>query len=57
MTPDFFVWGIIVIFTYNQLNLIKMDKETCKHEKTYVAVRHVSGIKLVKCSHCGKVIN
>ena len=43
--------------TYNQLNLIKMDKETCKHEKTYVAVRHVSGIKLVKCSHCGKVIN
>jgi hypothetical protein len=57
MTPDFFVWGFLVIFTYNQLNLIKMDKETCKHEKTYVAVRHVSGIKLVKCSHCGKVIN
>ncbi len=26
--------------------------EPCKHERTYVAVRHVSGSKLVKCSVC-----
>jgi len=32
-------------------------KETCKHEKTHVAVRHASGIKLVKCSVCGAVVN
>lgn len=29
------------------------DKEKCTHENTYVAVRHVSGIKLVKCKDCG----
>ena len=34
-----------------------MEKEPCKHEKTYVAVRHVSGIKLVKCCKCNSVIN
>ena len=28
----------------------------CKHEKTYVAVRHISGISIVKCSSCNKVI-
>ena len=32
-----------------------MDKP-CKHEKTHVAVRHASGIKLVKCSGCGAVV-
>ena len=29
------------------------EEEDCKHERTYVAVRHVSGIELVKCSDCG----
>ena len=37
-----------------------MDKpvETpkCAHTNTYVAVRHVSGIQLVKCKDCGKVV-
>ena len=28
------------------------EKKTCKHENTYVAVRHVGGMKLVKCSDC-----
>jgi len=28
------------------------EKKTCKHEKTYVAVRHAGGMKLVKCSNC-----
>jgi hypothetical protein len=26
----------------------------CEHKRTYVAVRHVSGVSLVKCSDCGK---
>ena len=34
-----------------------MNNTKCKHEKTYVAVRHVSGIKLVKCSGCGATVN
>jgi len=29
------------------------NKPKCKHEKTYVAVRHESGIKIVKCCDCG----
>jgi hypothetical protein len=33
------------------------NKEKCKHEKTYVAVRHESGIKLIKCSDCGYSIS
>lgn len=32
------------------------DTPKCTHDKTYVAVRHVSGIKLVKCSNCGKTL-
>jgi hypothetical protein len=32
------------------------NKEKCKHEKTYVAVRHESGIKLVKCSGCNQTV-
>jgi hypothetical protein len=28
-------------------------KEPCRHERTYVAVRHESGISLSKCSDCG----
>ena len=35
---------------------METTKTPCKHENTYVAVRHVSGIKLVKCSDCGKAV-
>ena len=28
----------------------------CTHPNTYVAVRHVSGIKLVRCSDCGRSV-
>jgi hypothetical protein len=28
-------------------------EEPCRHERTYVAVRHESGISLSKCSDCG----
>lgn len=28
-------------------------KEPCRHERTYVAVRHESGISIRKCSDCG----
>lgn len=28
----------------------------CTHDKTYVAVRHVSGIQLVKCVKCGQTL-
>jgi hypothetical protein len=28
-------------------------EEPCHHERTYVAVRHESGISLSKCSDCG----
>jgi transcription elongation factor Elf1 len=34
-----------------------IEKPKCQHVKTYVAVRHVSGIQLVKCSECGQVVN
>jgi hypothetical protein len=34
------------------------DKETkCKHEQTYVAVRHVGGLTIVKCAKCNQVVN
>jgi transcription elongation factor Elf1 len=33
-----------------------IDKPKCEHVKTYVAVRHTSGISLVKCSECGTQI-
>jgi hypothetical protein len=33
-----------------------MGKEPCKHEQTYVAIRHSSGINLVKCCKCGKAV-
>ena len=28
-------------------------KEPCRHERTYVSVRHESGISIRKCSDCG----
>lgn len=31
-------------------------KPKCEHKRTYVAVRHVSGIQLVKCSDCGQTV-
>jgi transcription elongation factor Elf1 len=31
----------------------KKEKPKCEHQKTYVAVRHVSGIRLIKCQNCG----
>jgi len=31
---------------------IKHEAKPCSHEKTFVAVRHASGMKLVKCSDC-----
>ena len=34
-----------------------MDKPKCNHEETYVAVRHVSGISLIKCKKCGAPVN
>jgi len=33
-----------------------MDKKQeikCEHKETYVAVRHESGLKIVKCRKCG----
>jgi transcription elongation factor Elf1 len=33
-----------------------IEKPKCAHVKTYVAVRHVSGISLVKCSDCGQTL-
>lgn len=30
--------------------------QQCTHENTHVAVKHVSGLKLVKCSDCNQVI-
>ncbi len=31
-----------------------IEKPKCEHKKTYIAVRHVSGIRLVKCLDCGQ---
>ena len=33
-----------------------VEKPKCTHTNTYVAVRHTSGISLVKCKDCGKVV-
>lgn len=33
-----------------------VKKPKCEHKKTYVAVRHVSGLRLVKCEKCGQVV-
>jgi hypothetical protein len=30
--------------------------QQCTHEKTHVAVKHIGGLKLVKCNDCNKVI-
>ena len=53
---DFTNSNLMVIFTYN-LKTNRMEKPIikpkCEHKRTYVAVRHVSGIQLVKCSDCG----
>jgi hypothetical protein len=32
------------------------DMKACEHKRTYVAVRHVSGLTLRKCSDCGKAV-
>lgn len=34
----------------------QVEKPKCEHKKTYVAVRHVSGLRLVKCADCGSII-
>ena len=28
----------------------------CNHIKTYISVRHVSGISIRKCSECNKIV-
>ena len=42
------------VTTYDELERLVQPK--CQHTKTYVAVRHVSGIQLVKCSDCGQTL-
>lgn len=32
------------------------EKPKCQHDKTYVAVRHESGVKLVKCRDCNQTV-
>ena len=32
------------------------DDTECAHKKSYVAVRHVSGVTLIKCSDCGQTL-
>ncbi len=34
----------------------QIEKPKCQHIKTHVAVRHVSGIRLVKCCDCGQSV-
>ena len=36
---------------------MKEKEKECTHPETYVAVRHVSGIALVKCKTCGEPVN
>jgi hypothetical protein len=49
----------MVIFNHNlktkQMEKPK-EKPKCQHIQTYIAVRHLSGISLVKCSECGQAI-
>lgn len=47
-----------------KVNKLDKQKDTkgavapeCSHENVYVAVRHVSGIRLYKCKDCNKVVN
>ena len=46
----------IFTFEVTDLDIIELDTLECAHIKTYVAVRHHSGVKLVKCSDCGQAI-
>ena len=32
------------------------DKKKCTHQETFVAVRHESGLQLVKCKKCGATL-
>ncbi|CAB4159426.1 hypothetical protein UFOVP699_162 [uncultured Caudovirales phage] len=41
---------------WGNYELLTEDKPKCEHTRTYVAVRHVSGIQLVKCSDCGQTV-
>ena len=34
----------------------QVEKPKCEHKRTYVAVRHVSGIQLVKCQDCHQIV-
>ena len=34
------------------MNRGEMINKKCEHKRTYVAVRHESGIKLIKCKDC-----
>jgi hypothetical protein len=33
-----------------------LDFEPCKHDQTYVAVRHAGGTSIRKCNNCNKVV-
>jgi hypothetical protein len=33
-----------------------METVKCEHKKTYVAVRHMNGLTIVKCSNCGCIV-
>lgn len=46
-------WTVVIP---TRLGMIQ-DTQKCQHNNTYVAVRHVSGVKLVKCKDCGKPLD
>ena len=42
--------------TLMHISFDEMENIKCTHPETYVAVRHVSGIKIVKCKSCNKIV-
>jgi hypothetical protein len=52
-------WAWIESRNYSKLNYLNFnqtDMKACEHKRTYVAVRHVSGLTLRKCRDCGKTV-
>ena len=52
--PNGFVPNAELIEALKASGIVK--EEVCKHEKTYDAIRTVSGRKFQKCCNCGKVV-
>lgn len=58
--PKGFVLDADLIAALKASGIVKaippLDFEPCKHEQTYVAVRHTAGGSIYKCKNCNTVV-